>query len=604
MTKDSLSRRLAVILHADVIGSTRLVQQDETVAHRRIQEAFRRFDEIVSAYGGMTRELRGDALIAEFDRASDAVASALAFQAANQAHNSSLEDDIRPQLRIGISLGEVIVADGTVTGTGVVLAQRLEQLAGTDGVVVQGSVAETVPRRLPFEFESLGERELKGFDQPVRAFATRLRPGEAPPPPEPGDRTTGSDHAPGAQSAPRAASGKPSIAVLPFDNMSNDPEQEYFADGMVEDIITALSHIRQWRVVARNSSFVFKGQRVDIREVAQKLGVRYVLEGSVRKGGKRLRITGQLIDAESGTHLWADRFDGDLDDVFELQDRMTESVVGAIEPSLRVAEIERSSRKLPDDLDAYDLYLRALPLIQAMRPEQNLEALDLLHRAIELDPNYALALAHLAWAYEERLTRAWGDYGEDDKSMAIATARRAIAADRDDAMVLVLAGFVLIMIARDYDHGLQAVNRAREINPNIAFVSFISGACLVFCDAPEQGIPLLEAAIRVSPGDPNAFFFHASLALAHLCCARYQEACDHATRSLGIYAGWDTTWRILASAQAHLGRMDEARLAVDRLLGLAPNATVSGLRERWPLRNRKVLENILEGLSRAGLPER
>ena len=183
-------------------------------------------------------------------------------------------------------------------------------------------------------------------------------------------------------------------------------------------------------------------------------------------------------------------------------------------------EQEAIAAKPTENAQAYDLYLRALPLIQAMRPEQNLEALDLLHRAIELDPNYALALAHLAWAYEERLTRAWGDYGEDDKSMAIATARRAIAADRDDAMVLVLAGFVLIMIARDYDHGLQAVNRAREINPNIAFVSFISGACLVFCDAPEQGIPLLEAAIRVSPGDPNAFFFHASLALAHLCCAR------------------------------------------------------------------------------------
>ena len=601
MTKDSLSRRLAVILHADVVGSTHLVHLDETVAHRSIQAAFRRFDEIVSAYGGMTRELRGDALIAEFDRASDAVASALAFQAANQTHNSALEGDIRPQLRIGISLGEVVVADGTVTGAGVVLAQRLEQLAEADGVVVQGSVAETVPKRLPFEFESLGECELKGFDHPVRAFITRLRPGETLPSPESADRQP--QAAPSATAPPPGvASGKPSIAVLPFDNMSNDPEQEYFADGMVEDIITALSHIRQWRVVARNSSFVYKGQRVDIREVAQKLGVRYVLEGSVRKGGNRLRITGQLIDAESGTHIWADRFDGDLDDVFELQDRMTESVVGAIEPSLRVAEIERSSRKLPDDLDAYDLYLRALPLIQAMRPEQNLEALELLHRAVELDPNYALALAHLGWAYEERLTRAWGDYGDDDKSTAIATARRAIAADRDDAMVLVLAGFVLIMIARDYEQGLQAVNRAREINPNIAFVSFIIGACLVICDAPEQAIPSIEAAIRVSPGDPNAFFFHASLALAHLCCARYQEACDHATRSLGIYADWDTTWRVLASSLAHLGRIDEARAAVARLRELAPNVTVSGLRERWPLRNREVLENILEGLDRAGLP--
>ena len=316
-----------------------------------------------------------------------------------------------------------------------------------------------------------------------------------------------------------------------------------------------------------------------------------------------MRITGQLIDAESGTHLWADRFDGDLDDVFELQDRITESVVGAIEPSLRVAEIERSQHKPTDDMDAYDLYLRALPLLQSMRPEQNRQALDYLHRAITLDPGYGLALAHLAWAYEERLTRAWGAYGEDDTRAAIDMARRAINADRDDALVLVLAGFVLIMIARDYDQGLQAVNRALEINPNIAFVSFLSGACLIVSGDPEAGIPLIEAAIRVSPGDPNAFFFYASLALAQLCCQRYEQARELATRSLAIYDGWDTTWRILAAAQAHLGQLDEARTAVHRLLELAPNVTVAGLRERWPLRNREVLETILEGLGRAGLPD-
>ncbi len=323
----------------------------------------------------------------------------------------------------------------------------------------------------------------------------------------------------------------------------------------------------------------------------------------MRKGGNRVRITGQLIDAETGMHLWADRFDGDLDDVFELQDRITESVVGAIEPSLRVAEIERSQHKPTDDMDAYDLYLRALPLLQSMRPEQNRQALDYLHRAITLDPGYGLALAHLAWAYEERLTRAWGAYGEDDTRAAIDMARRAINADRDDALVLVLAGFVLIMIARDYDQGLQAVNRALEINPNIAFVSFLSGACLIVSGDPEAGIPLIEAAIRVSPGDPNAFFFYASLALAQLCCQRYEQARELATRSLAIYDGWDTTWRILAAAQAHLGQLDEARTAVNRLLELAPNVTVAGLRERWPLRNREVLETILEGLGRAGLPD-
>jgi len=597
MPQEPLSRKLAVIIHADVVGSTTLVQQNETIAHERIQSAFRRFSEIIASYGGTTRELRGDALVAEYERASDAVAAALAFQQSNAKHNASLEDEIRPELRIGISMGEVVIADGTVTGAGVVLAQRLEQLAETGGVVVQGPVAETVPSRMPFDFANLGEQNLKGFDQPIRAFAARLEPEQTLPAPE------ASTARPSAEPERRPTSDKPSIAVLPFDNMSNDPEQDYFADGIVEDIITALSHIKQWRVVARNSSFIYKGQNVDIRDVAEKLGVRYVLEGSVRKGGNRVRITGQLIDAESGSHLWAGRFDGDLEDIFELQDKVTESVVGAIEPSLRMAEIERSKRKPPHDMDAYDLYLRALPEINAMRPERNWQALDYLHRAIELDPNYGLALAHLAWAYEERLTRAWGAYGDDDKETAIALARRAIDADRDDAMVLVLAGFTLVMIARDYEQGLQAVNRAREINPNIAFVTFIAGAALLVCDKAEEGLECIEAAIRISPGDPGAFFFYASAALAHLCCGRPAEALEYATRSAGIYGSWDTTYRVMASALAHLERMDEARTAVARLLELAPNITVSGLRERWPLRNKDTLEMILDGLRRAGLPD-
>ena len=594
MAPESRSRRLAVIVHADVVDSTALVQRDESAAHHRIRAAFHRFSKIIDAYGGASREVRGDALVAEYARASDAVAAALAFQHENEAQIPPAGDALHPRLRIGISLGEVIVADGTVTGAGVVLAQRLEQLAEAGGVVVQGSVAETVPTRLPFEFENLGEQSLKGFEQPVRACAAKLKPGEALPAPETSEP---------AGDRPVTAVEKPSIAVLPFTNMSNDPEQDYFADGIVEDIITALSHIKQWRVIARNSSFVYKGQNVDIREIAAKLGVRYVLEGSVRKGGNRMRITGQLIDAEDGSHLWADRYDGDLEDVFDLQDRITESVVGAIEPSLRLAEIERSKRKPPEDVNAYDLYLRALPHLHSMRPAQNHEALKLLHRAVELDPNYAPALAFLAWAYEERLTRNWGAYGEDDTGTAISMARRAIAADRDDALVLVFAGFALIMIARDYDQGMQAVNRALDLNPNIAFVNFIGGAAYIINGEPEKGLECVETAIRVSPGDPDAFFFYTSAALAHLCCGRPAESCEQARHAARIYSGWDTTWRVLASALAQLGRLDEAQEAVAKLLELAPDVTVSGLRERWPLRDKQVLETILDGLRRAGLPE-
>lgn len=597
MTRSHLSRKLAVILHADVVASTTLVQRNETLAHERMQAAFRQFSDTIADYGGTAHELRGDALVAEFERASDAVTAALAFQSANRTVNAALADDIRPEIRIGISLGEVVIADGTITGAGVVLAQRLEQLAESGGIVVQGAVAETVPTRMPFDFASLGEQRLKGFEQPVRAIAVDLRPGEALPPAEAG-RT-----APHTEPASHGAVEKPSIAVLPFTNMSNDPEQEYFADGISEDIITALSHIKQWFVIARNSSFAFKGRNVDAREIARELGVRYLLEGSVRKAGNRLRITGQLIDAESGVHLWADKYDGDIEDVFALQDSITESVVGAIEPSLRLAEIARSKRKLPRDIGAYDLYLQALPHLYAIRPGPNAQALDLLHQAIELDPDYAPALAYLAWGYEERVTRAWGDYRSDDAGVAVALARRAIDADWNDVLVLVVAGFVLVMIARDYDQGMEAVNRAREINPNIAFVSFLVGAALNICGNPEEGLACIEDAIRVSPGDPGAFFFYTSAAMSHLMCGRPAEACDLATKSARMYKGWDTTYRILAPALVQLDRIEEARAAVAKLLELSPSMTVSRLRALWPIRNPETLNMILHGLGRAGLPE-
>ena len=409
--QDGPSRKLAVLLHADVVGSTMLVRLDETLAHHRIQSAFIRFSELVSSHGGATLELRGDALIAEFSMASDAIAAAVEFQVVNTAHNEALADEIRPVIRVGIAMGEVLIADNTVTGEGIVLAQRLEQLAEPGGVCIQDAAYQTVPKRLPFRYENLGEHQLKGFDEPVKAYAVT--------------KVTGASNAqavsPDNQSSPSPDKpDKPSIAVLPFANMSSDPEQEYFADGIAEDIITALSQIRQWFVVARNSSFRYKARNVDIREVAQDLGVRYVLEGSVRKGGNRLRITGQLIDAESGTHLWADRFDGDFTDVFALQDRVTESVVGAIEPSLRWAEIARSRRKPSKGFRAYDFYLQALPHFYAMRPTENEQALALLHQAIELDPNYASALACLAWGYQERFSRDWGAYGDDDAGTAVA----------------------------------------------------------------------------------------------------------------------------------------------------------------------------------------
>ena len=324
MEKDQLSRKLAVILHADVVGSTSLVQKNEAIAHKRIQAAFHQFSETIRSYGGIAREIRGDALVAEFERASDAVAAALAFQVSNVELNTAIEDDIQPQVRIGISLGEVIVADNTVTGTGVVLAQRLEQLAGPGGVVVQGSVSETVPTRMPFEFGYLGEQDLKGFDKPVRAFSASLQEGKTLPAPE----VTAAPHS--AKPEGLQVPDKPSIAVLPFISMSSDPEQEFLADGITDDIITNLSRFRDLFVIASNSSFVYKGKAVNVQNVSRELGVRYILEGSIQKSKDEIRINAQLIEGSTGSHLWAERYQRHGEDIFALQDEVVGLIVGSL----------------------------------------------------------------------------------------------------------------------------------------------------------------------------------------------------------------------------------------------------------------------------------
>jgi len=297
MEKGHLSRKLAVLLHADVVESTSLVHKNEILAHERIQDTFRRFSETISNYGGAALEIRGDALVAEFAKVSDAVSASLAFQAANTTLNEQLTDDIRPALRIGIALGEVVIADNTVTGEGIVLAQRLEQLAEPGSVFIQRAAYETIPKRLPFDYENLGERQIKGFDESVRVYAVSLQSGSVLPEFEIPTQQEGA--------APKLPD-KPSIAVLPFDNMSGDIEQEYFADGISEDLITALSKIHWFFVIARNSSFTYKGQAVEVTRVADELGVRYVIEGSVRKSGNRVRISAQLIDATTGHHVWAE----------------------------------------------------------------------------------------------------------------------------------------------------------------------------------------------------------------------------------------------------------------------------------------------------------
>jgi TolB-like protein/class 3 adenylate cyclase/Tfp pilus assembly protein PilF len=602
----STKRRLSAILAADIAGYSRLMGQDEAATVRDLKGHQAVILPLVGRHGGRIIDTAGDGILAEFPSVIGATACAVEIQTVMAARNEDVPEHRRMRFRIGINLGDVIHDETRIYGDGINVAARLEGLADPGGVLVSRAVYDQVRDRLDLAFKDLGERELKNIARPVRVYRVQT-PVEPKLAPAPGDAVR-SEQAGGAYGESTAspmgkAAEAPSIAVLPFANMSNDPDQEYFADGMVEDILTALSRFTWLAVIARNSTFTYKGRAVDVRQVAAELSVRYVLEGSVRRAARRVRITGQLIDATTGAHLWAERFDGDLEDIFDLQDRITEGVVGAIEPRIRKAEIERSRRKRPDSLDAYDLYLRALPHVYAMRPDDNSEALQILEQAISLDPGFAAAFAYAAWCYEQRVVRGWPTARDSDIEKGVKLARAAIATGSDDANAIVTAGFVLVMLGRDYDAGLAAVRRALDLNRNSAIVSILSGWANNMGGDLDEALTSFQRAQRLSPSDPGAFFFVTGAAMAHLLSGRYAEAAEGAARSAATYADWDTTYWVLAPACVHLDQIDKARAAVAKLLLLTPGATVSRFRTQLPFKDEGRLAIVLDGLRRAGLPE-
>ena len=397
---------------------------------------------------------------------------------------------------------------------------------------------------------------------------------------------------------------KPSIAVLPFENISGDSEQEYFADGMAEEIITALSHIDLLFVIARNSSFTYKGCPVDIRQVGRELGVRYVLEGSVRKAGNRVRIACQLIEAESGHHLWAERFDGTLENIFDLQDQIAESVAGILEPTLRATEIERSRCKRPENLAAYDYQLRAYSFAFSLSPEDNQQAIELLDKAIALDPATAIAPALKAWCMAVRSRYGWEETSTlEYRAEAVALARTAIKADNKNASTLATAGFVLVVMGKEHRSGIAILRRALEINKNSAFVCMLAGWVHFFNGDYDEGIALLRRALRLSPVDPLKYHILAGIAHGNLFTRRPEIAYEYALRSVSEYDSWAGGWRLMASACGHLGRLEEAQTALRKLEATVSMVTISKLRDWLPHRNKESLEYFLDGLRKAGLPE-
>ena len=572
MAADRVERRLAAILAADVAGYSRLIGADEEGTLGALRGLWREvIDPNVAEHRGRIVKTTGDGLLAEFASTIDALRCAVAVQEAVGDRTVGVPPASQIQFRIGVHQGDVVVENGDIFGDGVNIAARLEALAEPGGICVSARVQEDASGKLDLAFADLGEQQLKNIARPVRVYS--IAPAAPTRSPLLGDLPSpASGGGPGrGLAAPPPLPDNASIAVLPFANLSGDPEQEYFADGMVEEIITALSRIRWLFVIARNSSFTYKGQGIDVKEVGRDLGIRYVLEGSVRRAGGRVRITAQLIEAETGTHLWADRFDGSMEDVFDLQEQVAASVAGVIEPTLQAAEIRRSASRSTGDPTVYDLYLRALAEVSYSDKSRMFRALDLLDRAVRLEPRYGPALA-LAASYRLDLeNNGWDDDPEQNRAIAMDLARRALREGADDPTVLGRAALVLGRLGDDIEAAIALVDRALSLNPSFSYGWYWSGWLRLFAGEPDLAIEHFERSLRLSPRESQAFHL-GGIGTAHFLNRRFNEAAAALRLALEELPSFAPAIRTLAACHAHLGRRDEAHALVRRLNELAPVA--------------------------------
>jgi len=570
-----VEHRLAAILAADVAGYSRLMGTDEEGTLERLR-ALRRelLDPKIAERRGRLVKTTGDGLLVEFASVVDALRCAAEIQAAMAESNAGSPADKRIELRIGVNVGDVVVEDGDIFGDGVNIAARLEGLAEPGGICVSARVQEDAVGKLDLAFEDIGEQQLKNIARPVRAY-----------------RVTTADRSPMSQaSVGPPLPDKPSIAVLSFANLSGDPEQEYFVDGMVEEIITALSRIRWLFVIARNSSFSYKGQSPDVKQVGRELGVRYVLEGSVRKGGNRVRITAQLINAETGAHLWADRFDGSLEDVFDLQDQVAASVAGVIEPALQAAEAARSAARPTADLTAYDLYLRAYAMALSSAAQIQ-EELHLLEQAIARDPRYGPPLAYAAICYLRLLIYDRSEHPEADALKGADFARRALEVGGGDPGILANSALALAYFGEDIGAAMELVDRALKFNPNFGRGWFISGVLRIWAGEPDIAIEHIETALRLSPRARVGMSFF-SIGQAHFLSRRFAEAVPKLLLAIQEDQSFPLAYRFLAACYAQIGQLSDAREIVTRLRAISPVV----IHDASFLRNHEHRELYLSGL--------
>jgi adenylate cyclase len=587
----SETRKLVAILVSDVVGYSRLAGADEDRILARLRTLRSDLiDPTIAVHHGRVVKRTGDGSIVEFRSVVDAVNLALEVQRAMVERNAEVAADKRIEFRIGIHVGDVVEeSDGDLMGDGVNIAARLEGICEVGGICLSEDAYRQVRDRVKASFVDLGDKTLKNIARPVRAYGVTW------------ERETAKSERAAVEARPNLSlPDKPSIAVLPFQNMSGDPEQDYFADGMVEDIVTGLSHIKWLFVIARNSSFVYKGKSVDVRQVGRELGVRYVLEGGVRKSGNRLRVTAQLVDAESGTHLWANRYDGDTEDVFNFQDRITDSVVGIVEPSVQKSEIERSRRKRPESLDAHDLYLRALPYVSPISPTNAPIATEFLLQALKLEPNYAAAHAYLAWAHQIHFAHG-GGFDEADRIAGLRHARAALANDVDDATALAVGANVAGFLGKDAKAALSAIERALSCNPSSAHAYYFGGALYACSGDPATGIAYAHRALRLSPFDPLAFEAHMALSAAALYEERYDEAAAWMAKCAEANPDFGGFLAAQAAPLALAGRMEEARSVCARAIELEPGISIRTARSHGLAP--AIEAKLVQGYRLLGLPE-
>ena len=584
-------RRLAAILAADVAGYSRLMGADEEGTHERLKAHLRELvDPRIAEHRGRIVKNTGDGFLAEFASVVDAVRCAVEIQRGMAEREPEVLGDRRLRFRIGINLGDVIAEEHDIFGDGVNVAARLEALAEPGGICVSRVVRDQVRDRLDYTFVDLGEQSVKNIARPVRVYRVRdaVVPAE-----EPGLTTP----------QPLPLPDKPSISVLPFQNMTADAEQDYFVDGIVEEITTAISRLPWLFVIARNSSFTYKGRSVDVKQVARELGVRYVLEGSVRKAADRVRITGQLIDTTTGAHIWADRFNGALDDIFQLQDHVASSVVGAIEPKLRLSEIQRATRKPTESLDAYDLYLRALAQLHKYTEAGLRETITLLSQALAIDPYYTPPAALIGRCRIFQRVQGWGPLSETAVEEGLWLARRVIELSKDDPEALWMAATTLSRFAGEHDTAASIIDRSLTLNPNSAHAWMASGQVSCYRNLPDRAIEALQRAMRLSPLDPLGFLLAGALAFAYLVAGRYEDALEWADRSLRELPRYSPSVRIAVASCAQLGRIEKARYWLERLRELQPGLTIAGYKAFAVYYPSAVVAAFVEGFRKAGMPE-